>query len=48
MAEKIMVCGDCGKIFRVKFLSTEKIICPSCDSPSVDGIYSQYNLEERK
>lgn len=48
MAERLMVCEDCGKIFRVKYDSgKDSVECPSCDSANVVGVYRQHNVKER-
>lgn len=43
MAEKIMLCVDCGKLFRIKYLAAEELKCPSCGSSNVDSVYRHYN-----
>jgi predicted RNA-binding Zn-ribbon protein involved in translation (DUF1610 family) len=45
MGEKIMLCIECGKLFRVNF-AAEELKCPGCGSDSVDSIYRHYNLME--
>ncbi len=41
MAEKIMVCNKCNKLFRVKFSGVEKVKCPKCGSDDVESIYKK-------
>jgi DNA-directed RNA polymerase subunit RPC12/RpoP len=49
MAEKLMVCDDCGKMFKTEYDTTEgkEIKCPACEGTNVLSIYKRYNLEER-
>ncbi len=39
MAEKIMVCNKCNKLFRVK--GGEKVKCPKCGSDDVESVYKR-------
>ncbi len=43
MVEKIMLCVECGKLFRAKYKAQEKLECPSCGSSGVDSVYRHYN-----
>ena len=45
MAEKVMLCEDCGKMFRVEYDLTkiDELICPSCDGINIVSIYKQQN-----
>ncbi len=45
MAEKVMLCEDCGKMFRVEYDLTkiDELICPSCDGINIASIYKQQN-----
>lgn len=45
MAEKIMVCNKCGKLFRAK-ISGDEIVCPECGSSDVSSIYRKYARPE--
>lgn len=47
MTDKIMVCEECGKLFRTHYdLTVEtRIKCPSCDSKRVQSIYRQENIK---
>ncbi len=49
MADKIMVCEDCGKVFRVPYdlTTTPEIKCPSCGNAHVQSIYRQENVRVR-
>lgn len=49
MVEKIMVCDDCGKMFRVEYDLTEdeELECPSCDSSNTNSVYRQENVKVR-
>jgi DNA-directed RNA polymerase subunit RPC12/RpoP len=49
MAEKLLVCDDCGKLFKIEYDVTEgkEIKCPSCEGTNVLSIYKKINLEER-
>ena len=49
MAEKLMVCDDCGKLFKIDYDTTEgkEIKCISCEGTNVLSIYKKKNLEER-
>lgn len=49
MAEKLMVCGDCNKMFKIEYDVTEgkEIMCPGCGGADVLSIYKKINLEER-
>lgn len=42
MAEKIMICNKCGKLFRVKISEESEITCPACNSNDVSSIYRKY------
>lgn len=47
MAEKLMVCDDCDKLFKTEYDTTEgkEITCPSCEGTNVLSIYKKSNLE---
>lgn len=47
MVEKIMLCVECGKLFRVKYVAAEELKCPSCGSSSVDSVYKHYNVMQK-
>ncbi|MDI6654280.1 MAG: hypothetical protein ABH874_02300 [Methanobacteriota archaeon] len=47
MVEKIMVCEECGKMFRIKYDLLSEAKCPSCDGNKIMSIYRQYNIRER-
>ncbi len=49
MAEKLMVCDDCSKLFKTEYDMTEgkEITCPACEGTNVLSIYKKHNLEER-
>jgi len=49
MADKIMVCEECDKVFKIRYDLTEEdeIRCPSCDSIHVQSIYRQENVKTR-
>lgn len=47
MIEKILLCVDCGKLFRAKYLPGEGTKCPGCGSGRVDSVYRHYNLIEK-
>lgn len=47
MVEKIMVCEECSKMFRIKYDPSLEVKCPSCDSNKIVSIYKQYNIRER-
>jgi len=49
MAEKVMVCDDCGKMFKVEYDTSEgkEITCPGCEGTNVLSIYKKTNLEVR-
>lgn len=44
MVEKIMLCEECGKLFRAK--CTAELKCPGCNSSRVDSVYKHYNLAQ--
>ncbi len=46
MAEKIVVCDECGKLFRVNYdaLGDKELKCPSCNSSNVMSIYRHETL----
>lgn len=46
MPEKIMLCNECGRVFRAVRREGE-VSCPNCKSASVESIYKVYNLRER-
>lgn len=46
MAEKIMLCSECGRVFRT-VQEEGKQHCPYCKSASVESVYRAYNLKER-
>jgi|GEM_PF-1812129 DNA-directed RNA polymerase subunit RPC12/RpoP len=50
MAEKIMVCDDCGKMFRISYEAAEgeEIKCPSCDSSNIVSIYKKMNIKREQ
>ncbi len=49
MAEKVMICDDCGKVFKIEYDTSEgkDITCVSCEGTNVVSIYKKMNLEER-
>lgn len=49
MAEKVMVCDDCGKMFRISYDLSEgrELTCPSCEGSNVISIYKKMNIRER-
>jgi DNA-directed RNA polymerase subunit RPC12/RpoP len=47
MAEKVMVCDECGKMFRISYDIEEELRCPSCDGKNIISIYKKMNIMER-
>ncbi|MEE8167267.1 MAG: hypothetical protein V3T58_00140 [Candidatus Hydrothermarchaeales archaeon] len=49
MVEKVMVCEECGKMFRISYDLTEdkELKCPSCDSINTTSVYRQENKKIR-
>lgn len=48
MVEKVMVCNDCDKMFKVECYTSEgkEITCPGCEGTNVISIYKKMNLGE--
>lgn len=49
MVDKLMVCDDCEKMFKLKYDTTEgkEITCASCGGTNVISIYKKMNLEQK-
>ncbi len=49
MTDRLMVCDECGKIFRVDYaeVGEKEIKCPACEGTNVDSIYKKTNRSER-
>lgn len=50
MVEKVMVCEDCGKMFRISYDLSEgkELKCPSCEGGNVTSVYKKINIMEKK
>lgn len=49
MAEKVMTCDDCNKMFKTEYDTSEgkEIKCPGCEGTNVVSVYRKANLEVR-